>query len=155
MPSSDDCVRIEAEGEQINEYGAPFVNRHTPGILTVETTLAPTRDNTNKHPRISNNMIHTDAIIARQMEIFQPLCPPNIKHGHDRRKECELLAIQVLKTGVIPSLTNRESFMLIKFLDEVNKVRRQRNFQEIPQDVFDKKSEKIRTGNVLLTWLTR
>ena len=64
MASFDYCVRMEAEGEHLKECGTPFGNRHTTGIPTVKTTLAPTRDNQNKRPRTINGMIHTDANIA-------------------------------------------------------------------------------------------
>ena len=116
MKSSDNCVGMETEGG-LKECGTPLGNRHTPGIPPVETTSAPTRDNPNKRPRISNNMIHTDAIIARQMEIFQPVCPPEIKPGtkQDRRRECELIAIEVMKTGMIPQYNSRDMSMLKKF----------------------------------------
>ena len=80
MTSSDDCVGMETEGD-LKECGKPFGNRYTAGRPTVETTLAPTRDNTNKRPQISNVLIHTDEIIARQMEMFQPVCPPDMNHG--------------------------------------------------------------------------
>ena len=56
---------------------------------------------------------------------------------------------------MIPEYDSREKSMLTKFLQEVNNVRRQRNVQEIPKDVFDIFFDKIRTGNDLLTCLTR
>ena len=74
MKSSDYFVGTEAEGEHLKECGTPFGNRHTTCIPTVETTLAPTTDNPNKHPRTIESMIHTDANIAHEMEAFQPVC---------------------------------------------------------------------------------
>ena len=116
MKSSDDCVGMETEGG-LKEYGEPFGNRHTAGIPTAETTLAPTRDNTNKRPRISDVMIHTDEIIARQMEMFEPVCPHDANPGSKeyRRRECELVAIEVLKTGIIPERNSRDIAMLTNF----------------------------------------
>ena len=141
MKSSDDCVGMEAE-VGLKECGRPFGNSHTAGIPTVETTLAPARDNRNKRPRITNVLIHTDEIISRQMEMFVPSCPPDLKRHckEDRRLECESVAINVLKTGTIPKYNSREIAMARKFLDEVNQCRIKLNVQPIPHDVFKKKS---------------
>ena len=123
MKSSDDCVGMETEGD-LKECGKPFGNRHTAGIPTVETTLAPTRDNTNKRPRISDVMIHTDDIIARQNKMFEPVCPHDANPGTKeyRRRECELVAIQVLTTGIIPKYNYRDMSRANQFLRGVDKV---------------------------------
>ena len=86
-------------------------------------------------------MIHTDEIIARQMEMFEPVCPHDINRGtkEDCRRECKLVAIEVLKTGIIPEYSCREIHMVKEFLKEVNKVRQDLNVQVISCDVFNKK----------------
>ena len=69
LNSSDDCVRIKSEGENLKECGKTYGNHHTTYTLTVEVTLVPTRDNRNNRPRISEEMIHTDVKVVNQMEV--------------------------------------------------------------------------------------
>jgi hypothetical protein len=75
------------------------------------------------------------------MGMFQPACPSNMNRGSKeyRRSKCELVAIEVLKTGIIPERNCRDIAMLTKFLKEVNKFRQTMNVQLIPHDVFNQK----------------
>ena len=94
--SSDDYVGIEAEDEPLKECGTPFGNCHTTYIPTVETILMHTRDNPHKCPSTIDDMIHTDANIAHQMEMFPPVYQAN--HNPDIKDsilQCEALAIEV------------------------------------------------------------
>ena len=121
----------------------------------------PTRDNPHKRPRTIDGMIHTDANIAHQMEVLQPVCQPNRNLDlKDSIKECEVLATKILITGVILKFTAREQCMFTKNLNEVNKVRSQCNVLLLPTNILRKKKKckkLLPVGNIMyegtdLTW---
>ena len=68
----------------------------------------------------------------------------------DSIKECEAFAIKILTTGVNIELSFRELAEFKRNLCEVNKVRRQRNVQEIPEEDFFQSTTKSTLRNYSL-----
>ena len=96
----DSCSGIETISKNLKLYGTPLGNSHTIGMamLAEPTLIHPIECISKLHPPSSSLTFHL-------AQLFRPVYP-NSRFSNNRTNK--IIAIKIIKTGIIPKIDSRE-----------------------------------------------